>query len=177
MRPTATITLVMAGYRVEDDALRDFATGWAARHDGEPHHTAIAVLTRDVGGCLRVERSNSTAKHLAWGGALLGGALLLFAPAAGAGLLTAVGLHGAGVIVEHFDQHLGREDVSGGRQLLRQAGCAVVVVVVDDHVGDAAPVLQLAHRTYRVSMPWGDLDEELCWNRMDRPSFTARVPA
>ena len=177
MRSTASITVVMAGYGVEDEARRDAAEAWAARHDGEPHHTAIAVLTRDVRGCLRVERSNSTAKHLAWGGALLGGALLLFAPAAGAGLLTRVGLHGAGVIVEHFDQHLGREDVAGGTHLLRQARCAVVVVVVDDHEGAAAPVPRLADRTYRVSMPWGDLDEELCWNRTDRPSFPARVPA
>jgi hypothetical protein len=174
MRSTAAITVSLSGYPAHDDATRDLADAWAARHDGEPRHTAIALLTRDVRGCLRVERSNSTAKHLAWGGALLGGVLLLFAPHAGARMLVAVGLDGAGVILEHVDRNLGREDVARGTQLLENARCAVVAVVVDHVGGTAAPVPRYAHTTFQASMPWGDLDDELCWNR---PAAPARIPA
>src|SRR5688500_9773190 len=112
MRTTATITLTTATYSTHDDAMRDFDDTWSARHDGRLRHTATAVLTRDPHGFLRVERSRSTARHLAWGGALLGGALFLVAPATGVGVLTSLGLNGAGVFIAHFHDHLRPEDIA-----------------------------------------------------------------
>jgi len=94
MNADAPIALVGAGYREVDGAVRDHASVWAARDSGSFHHTSPAVLTPDDGGALRVDRSNSTAKHLEWGGALLGGALVLLAASAGIGVLATVGLTG-----------------------------------------------------------------------------------
>ena len=92
MDVNAPIALIGAGYRDRDGALQDFTSVWAARHDGDFHHTSVAVLTKDCGGRLHVERHNSTAKHLEWGGALLGAALVVLAPAAGARRLSSAAL-------------------------------------------------------------------------------------
>jgi hypothetical protein len=43
----------------------------------------VAVLTKDASGELPAERHDSTAKHLAWGGALPGAALVIMAPPVG----------------------------------------------------------------------------------------------
>ena len=40
----------------------------AAYHEGTLDHTAVAVLTKDADGKLQVERHDTTAKHVAWGG-------------------------------------------------------------------------------------------------------------
>src|SRR5215203_4525389 len=94
MKPDAPLSLVAAGYSGRGSALHDFTTLWAGRFDGDHHHTSVAVLGRDTGRRLRVERHNSTAKHLLWGGALLGGALVVVAPTTGVGMLAAVGMTG-----------------------------------------------------------------------------------
>ena len=96
MDVNAPIALIGASYRNVDSAVHDFTSVWAARHDGDFHHTSVAVLTKDCDGRLHVERHNSTAKHLEWGGALLGAALVMLAPAAGVAVLAGVGLSGAG---------------------------------------------------------------------------------
>jgi hypothetical protein len=64
------LVLGVATYGSRDGAVRDFHTVWGARHQGEYDHTAVAVLTKDARGELNVDRHDSTAKHLAWGGAL-----------------------------------------------------------------------------------------------------------
>jgi uncharacterized membrane protein len=71
---------------------------WGARHQGEFDHTDVAVLTKDASGELQVERHDSTAKHFAWGGALLGAALVIVAPPVGIAAVAAGGgaLAGAG---------------------------------------------------------------------------------
>jgi hypothetical protein len=78
---------VGASHSTLDRAVHDFNAVWSARQDGEFHYTSVAVLTKDSGGKLHVERNNSTAKHLEWGGALLGAARFVLAPAAGIELL------------------------------------------------------------------------------------------
>ncbi len=95
----APIALIGAGYLDRDSAVDDFTSVWSTRHDGDFHHTAVAVLTRDPAGELHVERHNNTAKHLEWGGALLGSALVVLAPAAGVRLLAGVGWSGAGAMI------------------------------------------------------------------------------
>jgi hypothetical protein len=177
MRSTATITLTMATYSAHDDAVRDFDDSWSGRHDDRLRQTATAVLTRDPQGFLQVERSRSTARHLAWGGALLGGALFLVAPTAGAGILTSAGLNGAGVFIAHFHDHLRREDIAHCARLLEQQPYAVVVVlVVDDEDGAATPRLPRARTTASMGIPWGELDEELAWDKVNRRLGTVLVP-
>src|SRR3954468_11416077 len=102
MDTNAPFALIGGSYSAEVGAASDFTAVWSQRPDGASHHTSIAVLTRDSDGTAHVARSNSTAKHIFGGGALLGGALFVVAPSAGAELLVANGFNGAGVIVEHI---------------------------------------------------------------------------
>jgi hypothetical protein len=176
MRTTATITLTTATYSTHDDAVHDFDDAWNARHDVRRRHTATAVLTRDPHGFLRVERSRSTARHLVWGGALFGGALFLVAPAAGAGVLSSVGLSGAGVFIAHFHDHLRPEDIANSARLLKREAHAVFVVLVEDDDGETTSLLPRARTTASMGLPWGDLDEELAWDQVNRRLGTVLVP-
>ena len=175
MKATATITVTTAIYSTRDDAMRDLDDAWSARHDGGFRHTATAILTRDPRGCLRVERSRSTAKHLAWGGALLGGALFLVAPVAGVGVLSSAGLNGAGVFIAHFHDHLRPEDVATSARLLTQGPYAVFVVLVDDEDVESTALLPRARATSSMGLPWGELDEELGWDQVSHPLGTVLV--
>jgi hypothetical protein len=161
MDVNAPISLIGAGYRDADSAVHDFATVWASRHDGDFHHTAVAVLGRDSDGCLHVERHNSTAKHLAWGGALLGAGLVVLTPSAGLELLARVGWSGAGAMVGHFREQTDPEDVATIARVLSAGDCALVVVVVNRTCQAMTPLLRSAEDRASVEMPWGDLEEEL----------------
>jgi hypothetical protein len=72
MDAATPITLAAATYPDRDAAV--FHTVWGAPHEDELDHTAAAVLTKDADGTLQLERYDSTAKHFAWGGALVGAA-------------------------------------------------------------------------------------------------------
>jgi uncharacterized membrane protein len=161
MDVNAPIALIGAGYRNRDGALQDFTSVWAARHDGDFHHTSVAVLTKDRDGRLHVERHNNTAKHLEWGGALLGAALVVLAPAAGIAVLAGVGLGGAGAMIGHFRQHADPEDLAAIATVLEAGASALVVVVVNRRGELLTPLLGHAVGRASVDMPWGDLEEEL----------------
>jgi uncharacterized membrane protein len=161
MDVNAPIALIGAGYRNRDGAEHDFTSVWAARHDGDFHHTSVAVLTKDRDGRLHVERHNSTAKHLEWGGALLGAALVVLAPAAGIEILAAVGSSGAGAMVSHFRQHADPEDLAAIASVLEVGASGLVAVVVNRRGQVMTPLLSHAVGRSSVDMPWGDLEEEL----------------
>jgi hypothetical protein len=78
------MVLAAAKYSDRSDAVADFKEVWGTKHAGELDHIAVAVLTKNADGELQVERHDSTAKHFAWGGALVGAALVVVAPPAGA---------------------------------------------------------------------------------------------
>jgi uncharacterized membrane protein len=161
MNVKAPIALIAASYSSTDCAIHDFESVWASRADGEFHHTSLAVLTRDADGQLHVGRNNSTAKHLEWGGALLGGALFVVAPAAGADLLTAVGLNGAGAIIGHFRDNADPDELSAASTVLELGTSALVVVLVNRRGDAVLPLLEAADHRSSVHMVWGDLEEEL----------------
>src|SRR4051794_37005117 len=161
MDVNAPITLIGASYPDAESAAHDFVTVWASRHDGDFHHTSAAVLIKDSGGCLHVERHNSTAKHLEWGGALLGAALVVLAPPAGLETLARVGWSGAGAMVGHYRQHSTPEDLAAIGDVLAAGECALVVVVVNRSGLVMSPLLTRAARCASVDVPWGDLEEEL----------------
>jgi hypothetical protein len=161
MDVTAPIALIGANYRDRDSAMHDFASVWAARHDGDYHHISVAALSKDSDGRLHVGRHNSTAKHLQWGGALLGSALVVVAPAAGIEILAKVGLSGAGALVGHFRQHADPEALAAIATVL-EAGASALVVVAVNRSGEAlTPLLSHADARASLDMPWGDLEEEL----------------
>ena len=161
MDADAPIALVGASYRSRDRAVDDFTSVWSTRTDGDFHHTSVAVLTEDGSGRLHVDRHNSTAKHLEWGGALLGSVLAMLAPAAGIALLAGVGWTGAGAMIGHFRRHTDPEELEGIGALLHEGGAALVVVTVNRSAGLLTPWLTQADAQASVDLPWGDLEEEL----------------
>lgn len=64
-----------ATYADRTDADQDDEVVRGTKHAGPIDHLAIAFVERDAEGKLKIDRYDSTAKHLAWGGAVLGGAL------------------------------------------------------------------------------------------------------
>ena len=170
MNANAPICLVTASYSTHDGAVQDFETVWRSRRDGDFHHTAIALLSKDPGGRLGIERSSSTAKHLVWGGALLGGALFVLAPATGVEMLATVGLNGAGAIIYHFRRNTDPADLAETALLLEEGITGLVVVVVNRPGEVMTPLLTQAQRTSSVDMLWGDLEEELCRDFTTPPS-------
>ena len=161
MNVNAPIALVAASYSTADGAIRDFESVWAARQDGGFHHTSLAVLSKDGDGRLQVGRNNSTAKYLEWGGALLGGALYVLAPAAGVDVLSTVGLSGAGAIIGHFRDNADPDDLSDASAVLELGTSALVVVLVNRRGDDVTRQLEHADHRSSVHMVWGDLEEEL----------------
>ena len=117
MRNDTPITLAVATYGNRAGAVSDFDRVMAAKTSGSFDHVAVAVITKDVDGHVEVERHDSTAKHLAWGGALVGGALFVIAPplaptALGiGGGASAAGLAGAGGIAGHFWHNVPKETI------------------------------------------------------------------
>ena len=161
MDVNAPIALVAASYSTSDGAVQDFDAVWRTRAEGGFHHTSIAVLSRDVDGRLLVGRNHSTAKHLEWGGALLGGALFVLAPAAGVEVLASVGLSGAGAIVGHFRLNADPDELEAAASVLEKGSSALLVVLVNRHGDSIAPLLGHADLRSSVDMVWGDLEEEL----------------
>ena len=161
MDVNAPIALIGASYRNRDSAVHDFTSVWAARHEGDFHHTSVGLLTRDCDGRLHFARHNSTAKHLEWGGALLGAGLVVLVPAVGIEILSVVGLSGAGAMVGHFRHHADPEDLAAIASRLEVGTSALVVVVVNRQGQMMTPLFTHADGCASVDMPWGDLEEEL----------------
>jgi hypothetical protein len=160
MNPNTPMSLATASYGSRDGAVEDFSSVWSARYDGEFHHTSIAVLSLCPVRELRVERYNSTARHLVWGGALLGGALFLLSSPPGIRMLAAVGPTGAGAIVSHLRDNPDPADLEGVADRLDE-GTSGLVVAVNRGGEDMTRLLTHAERSSSVDLPWGDLEEEL----------------
>jgi hypothetical protein len=161
MNVNAPISIVVAAYGDLDDATWDFASVWRARADGDFHHTSVALLSRDLDDELQVRRSDSTAKYLHWGGALIGGPVFMFAPVAGAKLLTVSGLTGAGAIMGHIRENADPVALAAAAGLLRAGPNGLVVVALNRQAADMVVLLERATMTSTVDMLWGDLEEEL----------------
>jgi hypothetical protein len=157
----APISILVGGYGDLDHAVRDLTTVWAGRADGGFHHTAVALLGRDLDGGLQVVRSANTAEHLHWGGALLGGPVLVLAPAAGADLLRVDGRTGAGAIVGHVRRNADPAALGRAAALVHAATTSLVVVAVNRRAADMGGQLELASVVSAVDLRWGDLEEEL----------------
>jgi len=158
MDASTPLVIAVASYASRDAAVQDFDTVWGAKHEGELDHIAVAVLTKDAHGQLEVERHDSTAKHLAWGGALLGAAVAVVAPPVGIGMLAAGGA-GAGGIVGHFWHNIPKETVREMSDLLAAGESGLVVVAVDRSGVDITPLLANAEKKVVVDSVKGDLEK------------------
>ena len=160
MDPSTPLVLAAARYGSRDDAVEAFKIVWGARHQGEFDHMDVAVLTKDAAGDLQVERHDSTAKHFAWGGALLGAALVLVAPAAGIAAVAAGGAAGAGAggIVGHFWHTISKEKLREVSDLLDSGKSGLLIIAVNHKGTDIAPLLENAEKKTVIETKAGDLD-------------------
>ena len=144
------VVLAVATYPSKQAAEQDFHAVWGMKHEGELDHVAAAVLVKDPSGKLKMDRHDSTAKHLAWGGALLGGAMVVLAPPVGAAMLAGTGaeMAGAGAIIGHFWHNIPKDELRRMSDLLDSGEAALVVVAVD-HTGADVGAL-LANATTKV---------------------------
>jgi hypothetical protein len=121
----------------------------------------VAVLTKDEAGELQVDRHNSTARKMAWGGAILGAALVLVAPPTGLAAIAAGGGVGAGAggIVGHFWRNIPKEKVREVGDLLNSGESGLLIVAVNQKGTDIKPLLTNAERSVVVDTKAGDLDK------------------
>jgi hypothetical protein len=80
MKKDTPIALAVATYGDRGTAVNDFDRVMDAKRGGSFDHVAVGVVTKGTDGKVQIERHDSTAKHLAWGGALIGGAMFVVAP-------------------------------------------------------------------------------------------------
>jgi hypothetical protein len=162
MQGPARLILTVASHRSPARATAECAGLWETRGDRAPGHTALAVLQRRTGGVFGVERYASTAKHLLWGGALLGGPLLVICRSAGEELLTAVGLTGAGPVIAHLRRYLDPAAVAAAGRVLDSGDVGLVVATLDPGPPCLPVRLSRAHETFTAQLPGADLAAELC---------------
>jgi hypothetical protein len=158
--PSTPVALAVAAYPDGDGALADLAA-LAADDPGTPGHLVAAVLVSDRSGSHRVERHDGVGRRLAWGRALLGGALVLVAPAAGARHLASGGSGagiGAGAVVDHLRATLPAGDAQRAADVLASARHGLVVVAVDRRPADVDRLVARASRSFSTGTTWGDLD-------------------
>ena len=158
MDPNTPIVLAGAKFASRDDAEAAFKTVWGAKHEGEFDHMAVAFLTKDAQGQLQVERHDSTAKHFAWGGALLGAALCVVAPPVGVAVIA--GTAGAGAVVGHFWHTVPKEKVREISDLLESGESGLLVVAVNRKAVDIKPLLNGAEKVTVVETTAGDIDAQ-----------------
>jgi uncharacterized membrane protein len=146
-------TIAVATYVDKAAADVDYDAVHAAKSDGQLDHLAIAVVSKDAGGELHIDRHDSTAKHLAWGGGILGAvSTVAFAPL---GLVflgplaanTAV-YAGAGGLVGHFWHNIPKEEVHKMGELLATGEVGLIIVAVNPQGTDVGGFLTHAHDKY-----------------------------
>ena len=136
---TKPSTIAVATYANRDAAVEDYEVIRGAKHQGQLDHLAIAVLDKGADGRLKVDRHDSSAKHLAWGGAIVGAALAVIVPPVGivtlaSGATTTGVLAGAGGIIGHFHRNVPKETVEKMGALL-ESGDAGLILIVEDPKG------------------------------------------
>jgi uncharacterized membrane protein len=160
MDPNTPLVLAGAKYANRETAMQDFHSVWDARRDGEFDHMTVAVLTKDESGELQVDRHNSTTRKGAWGGAMLGAALVLVAPAAGLAAVAVGGgaAAGAGGIVGYFWHTIPKDKVREVGDLLDSGESGLLIVAVNQLGTDIKPLLTNAERSVVIDTKAGDLD-------------------
>jgi len=164
MRNDTPITLAVATYSDRAGAVAGFDRVMSSKSSGAFDHVAVAVITKDLDGEAQVERHDSTAKHLAWGGALVGAALFVVAPplapaalgvGGGAG---AAGLAGAGGIAGHLWHNVPKKTIREMSDTLEDGDSVIVIVAVNPAGTDITPMLAGAEKVFVDATTKGDLE-------------------
>ncbi len=136
MTSNEPITIAVATYNNRASAEQDHDAIRSAKHHGQLDHLAIAFVEKDDDDHLRIDRHDSTAKHLAWGGAVLGASLAVISAPLGVVFLgplaasTAVWA-GVGGFVGHFHHNIPKDEVRKMSDVLETGQFGLVVVAVN----------------------------------------------
>jgi uncharacterized membrane protein len=139
-------TIAVATYANKTKADADYDMLRSVKSGGQLEHIAISVVEKDADGKLKIDRHDSTAKHLAWGGGILGAALAVVAAPLGIVLLgplvanTAV-YAGAGGLAGHFWHNIPKDEVRKMSDLLEAGEFGLVVVAVNPKGTDVGALL------------------------------------
>jgi hypothetical protein len=156
------ITLAVAVHTDPRRAREDFAAIWKSRPSKTSGHLAVAELARDAAGSLRVTRHKSTTTNVAWGKALLGAALVVVVPPAGAGFLASMpSVGGAGAVAGHLHRTIPLKERDLATGLLEGHESGVVLLAVNRRPADVEPLLRRANETLAMVSVWNGLDRAI----------------
>lgn len=145
------VTVAVATYADRDSAVKDYEAIRHVKREGQIDHLAIAVVEKDADGKLKIDRHDTSAHHLAWGGAILGATLAVVAPPLGfttlVGVTSSAGvLAGAGGIIGHFHRNIPKATVKEMDDLLESGAAGLVVVAVNPKGADLDALLAGAQK-------------------------------
>ncbi len=160
------VVLVVASYPSRSAATRDYHAVWPIEHQSPLDHVAGAMLEKGADGELEMNRHDSTAEHLEWLGALLGGALTVIAAPLGVMFLASVSatgtdLAGASAIVGRLWYDIPKDQLRRMGSLLEDGQTALVVVAIDNIGEDVAALLSNATTMIATESTRVDFDAAL----------------
>ena len=157
------LIIFVASYSDVDDAEADYQAVRALHKEGDLGHVSAAVLTNGTDGKLKIHRHDTTAKHLAWGGAVVGGLIGILVPPLGfawlaGAALDGVVLAGVGGVVGHYWHNIPKADLQEMSDLLDAGEAALVVVAVDKVQEEVEAVVVHAVRKVSKKLDKGDIE-------------------
>jgi uncharacterized membrane protein len=161
--PDRPLIIFVASYADVAGAEADYDAVRALHKAGDLGHVAAAVVTKGTDGKLKIHRHDTTAKHLAWGGALVGGLIGVLVPPLGFAWLAGaaidgVVLAGAGGVVGHYWHNIPKADLQEMSDLLDAGEAGLVVVAVDKIEEEIEAVVVHAVRKVTKKLEKGDVE-------------------
>jgi len=164
--------LFVGTYSNVTDALTDYDSVMATHREGELGHVAAAIVSRDAQGKLQIHRHDTTAKHLAWGGAIVGGLVGVLYPPLGAvlmsgslvggmvtaGTVDAAVLAGMGGVMGHYWRNIPKQDLRELGDTLEMGQAALVVVAIDKEEAEIERAIVKANKRIAKRLARGDVE-------------------
>jgi hypothetical protein len=153
------VVLAVASYASRAAADGDFDSLWSAGSLRRCAHLTAALVEKGTSGELEINCHRSTATDLAWGVALLGGALTTIAAPVGvsylaSGLSSSSEWAGAAAIVSRFWNQIPRDKLRSMSNLLEAGQTGLVAVAIsDESEGLTACLSGASSRVVSESMP------------------------
>lgn len=157
------LIVFVASYAEVADADADYEAVRALHKEGDLGHVSAAVLQKGPDGKLKIHRHDTTAKHLAWGGAFVGALVGILVPPLGLAWLAGAAVEGAvlagvGGVAGHYWHNIPKADLKEMSDLLEDGEAALVVVAVDKVEQELEAVTAHAVRKVAKKLEKGDLD-------------------
>jgi hypothetical protein len=139
-------TIAVATYPNKADATLDYDMIRSVKSGGQLDHIAVSMVEKGDNGKLKIDRHDSTAKHLGWGGGILGATLAVVAAPLGVVLLgplvasTAI-YAGAGGLIGHFWHNIPKDEVRKMSDLLESGEYGLVIVAQNPKGTDVGALL------------------------------------